>query len=113
VHHPAPTRPSEPHWSSIVSFIDALTQAGYAVAIFCPEELGKVSAEKVASHMIEHGWQLIDTENAPPVEDRIDLFDPTTDTTEFIPPRSLDRIAEVTPEEEEAWRNWKERGANK
>lgn len=68
MQHPPPTRPSEPHWSSIVSFIDALTQAGYAVAIFCPEELGKVSAEKVASHMIDHGWQLIDTENTPPSE---------------------------------------------
>ena len=105
--------PATPHWSAIVSFIDHLTAAGYAVAVFTPEELGKVSADKVTSHMIDHGWQLIDTENAPPVEDRIELFNPTTDTTQFVRPRSLDLIAEVTPEEEEAWKNWKEQGANK
>jgi hypothetical protein len=79
--------PATPHWSAIVSFIDHLTAAGYAVAVFTPEELGKASADKVTSHMIDHGWQLIDTENAPPLE--------------------------VTPEEEEAWKNWKEQGVNK
>lgn len=105
-----------PHWSSIVSFIDHLHTLGYAVAVFTPEELGKASADKVASHMIDHGWQMIDAENATPVEDRIDLFDPTTDTTKFTPPRSM-TVAQkptreewcawataTTPEEDEAWR---------
>lgn len=36
------------------------TDDGFAVAVFTPEELEEVDAEKVSEAMVEKGWEVID-----------------------------------------------------
>ena len=90
--------------------MERFIERGYAIVAFTPEELGEADPDAVASHMIEHGWQMIDVENAPKTQDRADspyVHDPTQ-PTEFKPPictpEYMQALADEARAEEEAWR---------
>lgn len=110
--------------TALFLLMERFIERGYAIVAFTPEELGEADPDAVASHMIEHGWQMIDTENAPKTEERADdynpdsyVFNPLTapakDNYKFVPPRSLTIVTPTTEceteLEEQAWQELEQR----
>jgi hypothetical protein len=71
ISHPDHTAvPRCPDEATLFLLMERFIERGYAIVAFTPEELGEADPDAVASHMIEHGWQMIDVENAPKTEER-------------------------------------------
>jgi hypothetical protein len=129
ISHPDHTAvPRCPEEATLFLLMERFIERGYAIVAFTPEELGEADPDAVASHMIEHGWQMIDVENAPKTEERADdynpdsyVFNPLTapakDNYKFVPPRSLTIVTPTTEceteLEEQAWQDLEQRLARR